>query len=97
MCSPMARISRVFSPSPAHGIGASRWSTPTAAAAAPQRAEAELARELRRASPTATPNRRLVALADRILSREGRMTAAIAEIGRGVDCYEGAPFALELA
>ncbi|WP_159726439.1 tyrosine phosphatase family protein [Methylosinus sp. Ce-a6] len=68
-----------------------------ACALAPQRAEAELARELRRASPTATPNRRLVALADRILSREGRMTAAIAEIGRGADCYEGAPFALELA
>jgi len=68
-----------------------------ACALAPQRTEAELARELRRASPTATPNRRLVALADRILSREGRMTAAIAEIGRGADCYEGAPFALELA
>lgn len=66
-------------------------------ALAPQRAESELARELRRASPTATPNRRLVALADRILARDGRMTAAIAEIGRGADCYEGAPFALELA
>jgi hypothetical protein len=48
-------------------------------------------------SPTATPNRRLVALADRRLGREGRMAAAIAAIGRGADCFEGAPFALELA
>lgn len=68
-----------------------------ACALAPQRCEFELAQELRRASPTATPNRRLVALADRRLAREGRMVAAISAIGRGADCYEGAPFALELA
>ncbi len=68
-----------------------------ACALAPHRCEFELARELRRMSPTATPNRRLVALADRRLGREGRMAAAIAAIGRGADCYEGAPFALELA
>lgn len=68
-----------------------------ACALAPQRCEMELARELRRASPTATPNRRLVALADERLGREGRMNDAIAAIGRGADCYEGAPFALELS
>lgn len=68
-----------------------------ACALAPQRCEFELARDLRRISPTATPNRRLVALADRRLGREGRMVAAIADIGRGTDCFEGAPFALELA
>lgn len=68
-----------------------------ACALAPERPECELARELRRASPTATPNRRLVALADRMLARDGRMSDAIAEIGRGADCFEGAPFALELA
>ncbi len=68
-----------------------------ACALAPHRCEFEVARELRRMSPTATPNRRLVALADRRLGREGRMAAAIAAIGRGADCFEGAPFALELA
>ncbi len=68
-----------------------------ACALAPHRCEFEVARELRRISPTATPNRRLVALADRRLGREGRMAAAIAAIGRGADCFEGAPFALELA
>ncbi len=66
-------------------------------ALAPQRCEMELAQELRQASPTATPNRRLVALADHKLGRSGRMNAAIAAIGRGADCFEGAPFALELA
>lgn len=66
-----------------------------ACALAPHRDELELAQELRRASPTATPNRRLVALADQRLGREGRMSHAIAAIGRGADCYEGAPFALE--
>ncbi|MBM3562101.1 MAG: protein tyrosine phosphatase [Alphaproteobacteria bacterium] len=66
-----------------------------ACALAPHRSEMEIARELRRASPTATPNRRLVAIADERLGRDGRMSAAIAAIGRGADCYEGAPFALE--
>ena len=68
-----------------------------ACALAPHRCEMELAQALRRASPTATPNRRLVALADSRLGRQGRMTAAIASIGRGADCYEGAPFALDVA
>jgi len=68
-----------------------------ACALAPHRDELELARQLRRVSPTATPNRRLVAVADQVLGRRGRMCAAIAEIGRGADCYEGAPFAFELA
>jgi predicted protein tyrosine phosphatase len=68
-----------------------------ACALAPHRTEIDVAQELRRASPTATPNRRLVALADRKLGRDGRMSEAIAAIGRGADCFEGAPFALELA
>ncbi|QGM93576.1 protein tyrosine phosphatase [Methylocystis rosea] len=68
-----------------------------ACALAPRRSEMEIARELRRVSPTATPNRRMVALADERLGRNGRMSAAIAAIGRGTDCYEGAPFALEFA
>ena len=58
--------------------------------------EAAIAQQLRRASPTATPNAHLVALADRILARNGRMSAAIKQIGRGADCFEAEPFVLEL-
>lgn len=55
----------------------------------PQRDEAELAAELRAHSPVATPNRRMVAFADEMLGRKGRMTAAIDAIGRGADAFEG--------
>jgi predicted protein tyrosine phosphatase len=58
--------------------------------------EFEIAWALRAASPTATPNSRLVALADDALGRRGRMKDAIATIGRGEACFEGAPFTLEL-
>jgi predicted protein tyrosine phosphatase len=67
-----------------------------ACALGPARDEAEIADDLRRASPSATPNARLVAIADGLLGREGRMIAAIARIGRGADCFEGSPFALRL-
>lgn len=67
-----------------------------AAAFDPSRDEAELATLLRRLSPTATPNPRLIAVADQILRRDGRMVAAIAAIGRGADCFEGEPFGLEV-
>jgi predicted protein tyrosine phosphatase len=62
----------------------------------PQRPEADIARDIRRLSPTATPNIRIVALADQMLGRNGRMVAAIEAIGRGVECYEGHPFRLDL-
>jgi predicted protein tyrosine phosphatase len=62
----------------------------------PGRDEWVIARELRRVSPTATPNGRLVALADRMLHRDGRMVAAIDAIGRGAIAYEADPFRLEL-
>ena len=65
-------------------------------ALAPRRKESEIARALRAASPTATPNARLVALADAMLGREGRMMKAIEEIGPGAVCFEGQPFALEI-
>jgi predicted protein tyrosine phosphatase len=62
----------------------------------PQRDEAGIARALRRASPTATPNIRIVLLADRLLGRDGRMVAAIEMIGRGEFASEAVPFRLEL-
>ncbi|KMO42038.1 protein tyrosine phosphatase [Methylobacterium variabile] len=68
----------------------------TACALRPDRDEAEIARELREASPSATPNRRLVAVADAMLGRDGRMVAAAAAIGRGADAFEGEPFCLAI-
>lgn len=67
-----------------------------AAALAPGRDEAELATTLRRLSPSATPNPRLIAIADQLLGRDGRMINAIAAIGRGADAFEGTPFALPI-
>jgi predicted protein tyrosine phosphatase len=54
------------------------------------------AQRLRAASPSATPNAKLVALADAALGRDGRMVDAIARIGRGADAFEGTPFVLPL-
>ncbi|MGD0419229.1 MAG: protein-tyrosine phosphatase family protein [Xanthobacteraceae bacterium] len=62
----------------------------------PQRDEDAIAQALRRASPTATPNIRIVSLADRLLGRDGRMVAAIETIGRGVMAAEANPFRLDL-
>jgi predicted protein tyrosine phosphatase len=58
--------------------------------------EREIAARLRRRSPQATPNARIVTLADRLLGRDGRMVEAIAAIGRGADAFEGSVFALRL-
>jgi predicted protein tyrosine phosphatase len=63
----------------------------------PARDELTIAHKLRLASPTATPNFRIVALADRALGRDGRMNAAIEQIGRGVMAFEGDPFRLDIA
>jgi len=54
----------------------------------PHRDEAAIAKELRRASPTATPNR--------LLGRGGRMIGAIQAIGRGIETFEAHPFRLDL-
>ncbi len=62
--------------------------------ARPDRDERDIAARLRTASSFATPNRRLVELADRLLGRDGRMIAAIAEIGRGELAFEGVPFTI---
>ena len=60
--------------------------------------ERTIAEALREASPTATPNRRFIALADAALGRNGRMNAAISAIGPGFprwpDIREAEPFTL---
>ena len=65
-------------------------------ALSPERREMDIARKLRTLSPTATPNPLLVRHADRLLGRESRMVRAIESIGRGAECAEGVPFALDI-
>ena len=60
----------------------------------PEIDEKRIAQTLRVASPTATPNTRLVLLADGLLKRDGRMSRAVEGIGRGETTMEGAPFQL---
>ncbi|MEL6061221.1 MULTISPECIES: tyrosine phosphatase family protein [unclassified Methylobacterium] len=67
-----------------------------ACALAPERDEGAIADALRAASPSATPNPLFVAIADRMLGRDGRMVAAVARIGRGAEAFEGEPFCLPL-
>ena len=68
----------------------------TACALNPARDEGEIAQAIRAASPTATPNARLVAVADALLGRAGRMSEAVEAIGRGETCDVGVPFGLEV-
>jgi len=56
--------------------------------------EEKIAFALREASPTATPNMRLVALADDYLDRGGAMVQAINIIGQGEMAFEGEVFSL---
>jgi predicted protein tyrosine phosphatase len=67
-----------------------------ACALAPERDEEEIALRLRTASPTATPNPRLITLADAHLGRQGRMVRAISKIGFGLAAYEAEPFELKM-
>jgi predicted protein tyrosine phosphatase len=75
-------------------------STASAFAAAcllnPHRDELSIARQIRDASPTASPNRLLVTLADKALGREGRMIRALDAIGPGNMSIEGRPFRVEI-
>lgn len=75
-------------------------STATAFAAAcalnPERTEADIAKRIRDASPSAFPNRLIVSLADELLGRKGRMIAAIDAIGPGLTVLEGEPFRVDL-
>ncbi len=60
----------------------------------PRSAEASIAQAIRDASPTATPNRRFIHLADEFLAREGRMLRAIDLIGHGEMAFEAKVFEL---
>jgi len=60
----------------------------------PQADETVIADHLRAQSPIAHPNSRLVALADALLGREGRMSAAVHSIGPGRPAFENEPFEL---
>jgi predicted protein tyrosine phosphatase len=60
----------------------------------PHADEHAIAQALRRASPTALPNRRIVALADDILDRRGRMLDAVEAMGGNGYAVEGVPFDL---
>lgn len=62
----------------------------------PDQDENHLADILRAASPSATPNKMIVHLADGILNRAGRMSAAIETIGRGADAWQGNVFSLPI-
>jgi predicted protein tyrosine phosphatase len=65
-----------------------------ACAVDPLRDEADAARALRAASPTATPNPLMIALADARLNRQGRLIAAAQSIGRGTFASHGKSFRL---
>jgi predicted protein tyrosine phosphatase len=79
--------------------GVSR-STASAFAAAcllnPHRDEMDIARQIRAASPIASPNRLIVSLADKALGRDGRMLRALESMGPASMMVEGVPFRVEL-
>jgi predicted protein tyrosine phosphatase len=68
----------------------------TLCAVNPARDEGEIAQQIRSKSRFASPNPLIVALGDRLLGRDGRMTAAIAAIGQGKEAIESIPFAIAI-
>jgi predicted protein tyrosine phosphatase len=60
----------------------------------PDIAPALIADTIRKRSPSATPNKLLISIADDMLGRGGAMVDAVEAIGRGADCWEGTPFEL---
>ena len=75
-------------------------STASAFAAAcllnPHRDEVSIAKQIRAASPIASPNRLIVSLADKALGRQGRMLRALDQMGPGSMLVEGRPFRVDL-
>ncbi|MGD9477123.1 tyrosine phosphatase family protein [Shinella sp. G-2] len=64
-----------------------------ALAVAPDQDDHVLVQRLRQASVQATPNARLIEIGDHVLSRQGRLVAAVKAIGRGADYVGDSPFA----
>lgn len=62
----------------------------------PHRDEISIARQIRAASPIASPNRLMVSLADKALGRNGRMVRALDQMGPGDMMVEGRPFRVDL-
>jgi predicted protein tyrosine phosphatase len=62
----------------------------------PETTEKTIAGHIRAVSPIATPNPRLVGLADDMLGRGGRMADAVDAIGRGEAAFENQPFEVPL-
>lgn len=60
----------------------------------PHADELQIAMAMRKVSPSAYPNRRIVALADDILGRRGRMVEAVEAMGGNGYVAEGVPFDL---
>lgn len=56
--------------------------------------EDDIAGRIRAGSPEATPNSRMIAIADKRLERDGRLVRAAERIGRGRDAFEGSVFSL---
>jgi predicted protein tyrosine phosphatase len=79
------------------GISRSTASAFAAACALnPHRDELSIAQQIRKASPTAAPNRLIVEIADRALKRDGRMLRALDAMGPGSMLVEGRPFRIDL-
>lgn len=62
----------------------------------PNQDDRELAQKLRTAAPSATPNRKIIEIGDQLLARNGRLSSAVNEIGRGREASSGTPFVLDL-
>lgn len=65
-------------------------------AIAPEQNDLELANRIREASPSATPNRRIIEIGDKLLNRGGKLSQAVNSIGRGREASQGNPFVLAL-
>jgi predicted protein tyrosine phosphatase len=58
--------------------------------------EDDIADRIRAGSPEATPNSRMIAIADKRLERNGRLVRAAERIGRGREAFEGTVFSLTI-
>lgn len=66
------------------------------AALRPDRSAEAIAAELRFRAPSATPNKRMLALADDLLHPKGSLLEAGTALGRGAEAFQGVPFAMPL-